>query len=445
MKDGRARTLAAGARALGQTLIKPRNIGQFTIGSGRFERVQGLDAVGRTFQVRRQCPLPFDAIRVGVVLGQTVAANAVTPLAVANVASVPSTTDGDLVAATSTPVSFAGNANPTFAPAAAFGRAKTHWSDWTRVASVERNDGGSGYLFVCRVYLYLASGTGNIIMMGDTAGSESFTNWANHPRRPFQTLSKGGGYAASNWSGMTAANSTAGASVPSVVFQVLYRGAVFNIGGFGDSITDGRGTYIGEGWGLPACIEASTPEALYEWTNHGWSGQAAAQILQNTIDRTTDGTRLDMAFVPGFFTNNVASSIPADTTTSLTTSSYRWMDTYRAMMEMTLDQSGIRTAAWTGLPADYSVRPWGSAGDARRISGNTRLNSMANTGRLVGDFAKICNGSVDANGQIVPGWLSDGTGWADPIHPNDNYNGLIAASAARLIKKATALTGGLLT
>lgn len=423
-------------------LRRPRHIGQWTIGSGRIERVQALDTAGRTWQVRRQCPLPFDAIRVGIRMGQTISANAVSPLAYVAAASVPSTSDTDLAAAAAVQVAFGGNSNPTLAPSPAFGRSSWVWSDWTALRSMPRTDGGGGFLLVVRTSLYLASGTGNVVLMGDSANADLFDNWATHPDRPFQIRTKGSvvnSAGPSGWSNMTQANSAAASTSPAVMFQALYRGSVFNLGGFGDSITDGRGSYLGEGWGHPAAVAMSVAPDLrgtaFEWSNFGWSGQATPSIRQNVTDCLAAGTALDLAFLPGGSPNDVSGAIPATGAGSPDRQAGN-----RALMEQMLLAAGIDPILWTWMPSNSAVKAYG-ASDSLRQAYNDELRAAAGLGRIVADFDAVMTGVADGTGQMQ---MAAGT-TADNIHPGDTANGLrLSPVAQKAVRRRIASPTGYL-
>jgi hypothetical protein len=48
----------------------------------------------------------------------------------------------------------------------------------------------------------------------------------------------------------------------------------------GDSITEGRGTYKGEGFNLPACQALTNPnDFAIEYANCGWSGQTPLEYV----------------------------------------------------------------------------------------------------------------------------------------------------------------------
>lgn len=75
----------------------------------------------------------------------------------------------------------------------------------------------------------------------------------------------------SNQSGFTGANSSGAVISPVVGIEYMARRRVVSVAGFGDSITEGRGTYLGEGFGQPECVALSDNSSgiAFEWSNLG--------------------------------------------------------------------------------------------------------------------------------------------------------------------------------
>lgn len=423
-----AAKLVGGAAA---QAVRPRNMGQFTFGSGRWERVTAVNTTGTTWEYVFRRPYPIDAIQVCLSLGQTGGITAVTPKAYVGIASPVDLADATINALTPNLASFGGNNNPDGPPSAAFQRRTYQWSDVMPVYSVPATDGLGGYLTCIRVNLYMATGSGNIITMGDTGGTDTFAAWATHPTRPFRLKVQGGGYAAPGaWANMTgSANASTG---PIGMVRVLARGSVVNVLSIGDSTDDGRGTYLGDGPASKACALLSTGQTFFEHTNLGWSGMNAQGIYQNLVDYLTGGSKADIFFVPSFFTNNVSSGvIPASGNFSIP-----WMQGYRARMEALLDLPSVRTILQTSTPASFSVRNWGSS-DALRIAGDADIRAMASRGRVIFDKGVGVTGPVDGNGQQTIINSSDG------IHQNDTGLALEAVNAATAIRRLVLAADGL--
>lgn len=435
-----AAKLVGGAAA---QVVRPRNMGQFTFGSGRWERVTDINTTGTTWEYIFRRPFPIDAIQVclsvgpGVNLGNP---TVIMPKAFVGVASPPKMNDADVTTASVSLASFAGNNNPDVLVSAALGRRTYQWSDVIPVYSVPATDGLGGYLTCIRVNIYMpstpvdAGGTPKIITMGDTPGTDAFAAWANHPTRPFRLRSKGGGFAGPGaWINMGSANSSVASTGPLGMVRALYRGSVVNVLTVDDSTGDGRGTYIGDGPVSKACSLLSTGQTLFEHTNLGWSGANVQLMYQNLIDYLAAGSKADIFFVPSFFTNNVASGpIPASGNFSIA-----WMQGYRARMEALLDMPGVRTILQTSTPANYAARNWG-ASDALRIAGDNDIRAMASRGRVIFDKGAGVTGPVDSNGQQT---LINNI---DDIHQGDAGIALEAVNAAAAIRRLCIAPDGLL-
>ncbi|WP_068092283.1 hypothetical protein [Novosphingobium rosa] len=257
---------------------------------------------------RATTALPFDAVRVIYALGNTTSLSAVTPTLYASVAAVSDTSDASLTAASWTGVTFGGaNAigGASFTtlppPPAAYDRRAFLLSDIIPLSSLPRSDGGVFPLLVTRVWLIQNSGASAPIVISGN-GAQSFANWASHPSgRIWRMLNKGGGWANNGQSGMSSVNSSVGTGSPIAGVVYYARGKVVNVVGVGDSITEGQGTYVGEGFGFPACnaLSAASAGVAYEWSDLGWAGCTTAQMRQNLIDGLAMGLRWDVGVLPG--------------------------------------------------------------------------------------------------------------------------------------------------
>lgn len=406
--------------------------------SGRTARVQGLTTTSRTFETLIALACPFDAIRVGFCMGQTSGVDAVTPNIVAGVAAVPSTLDADITTATPTPLLFGGSGTGTLPPSPALGRRTIQWSDWLGLPSVPRTDGGTLPLLCIRSNLYLSSGTGNVVMMGDSASSDSFTNWATKPDgRIFRLLSKGGGFSAGSWSGMSLANSVAANTGPAVIVQYVARGRVHNLVGFGDSITDGRSTYLGEGFGHPAAasLSSNTAGVAFEWSNFAWSGQNTTEMRVNISDAIASGI-----FDVGSWTAVLPNGSPNDVSTTITPAQISTMRGNIALARQLLATKRVDSLVWTWLPSNTAVKNYGST-DSLRTAYNDELRAWAGRGAVVPDFDAALAGVTSGNQvQMLAGSTSDN------IHPNDTGNALLSPRLINGLKRLVGpMAGALIT
>lgn len=342
---------------------------------------------------------PFDAVRVGIVVGQTGASDAVTPNAFAAVAPVPSTADADLIAATPTQLLTTGGSGTFTLP-----------------------------LLAIRVTVFTASGTGNIVTLGNSGANDIYTNWPTHPSgRIVRLLRRVGGFAVSNWSSMQASNSTVTNTGLGLIVQYVARGRVVNLVGFGDSIADGRGTYIGEGFGQPAAVSLSggAEGVAYEWTNMGWAGQSTPQIRAHVTDAIASG----MFSAGGRFIAVLPAGSPNDISTTISATNITAMrgNIGRALQQ--LDANRVPAIVWTWLPTNTAIKACGAT-DALRTAYNGEVRGWASRGSVIADFDSAIAGSANGTGQVQ---FASGT-TTDNIHPNDTGNARLTPLLVRAVQ-----------
>ena len=398
-------------------------------------RVAGASAVTtnqQTFETVIGIACPADAIRLVFAFGQTGAGDAVPVEVMSHAASIASASDADIQAAGASAkiVTTGGTATRQFAPSAVSTRRKLYRSDWIALPSKARTDGGEGALYAIRSTLTAASGSGPVVMLGN--GTDSFANWENHPSgRIFRSRSKQL-IDSSNWSGFTRANSSAAVVSPVVGIEYLARGRVVSVAGFGDSITEGRGTYLGEGFGHPACVALSNNAngIAFEWSNLGWAGQGASQIFLQVQDALDAGLLPGVAVMPVFTPNGFLSS-PSE-------AAINSMRLFFGQALDRLEQAGVDVIQWTGLSCSPSLFPVGTADGLRRALNRENVDASGR-GVTVCDFAARLDGEVDGSGQSVPrpGVLVDG------IHPSDAGNALMAEVLRYALQSRVELPQGL--
>lgn len=387
-----------------------------------------------TFETTLALVAPFDAVRLVFAAGQTNSATGVSATMLATVAVVGDTSDATINGATWTGAQVAGSGTWALAPSSAFGRSKIVVSDWITLPSVARTDGGALPLLVVRAWV---NGGNPIVLYGD--GTQSFTNWGAHPSgRIWRVRTKSGNYASTSQSGFTApAVSSTG---PLIGVQYLARGKVVTLWGFGDSITEGQGTYIGEGFGAPAAVALSANPAgvAYEWAQAGWSGGSMVVINNRVTDFAASGL-LDLgtniAVLPGGSPNDNVSTVP--TTGAGSPTSQRG---YLAQMLLTLAAKKVQPVLWTWLPTNASVRPYGAT-DAVRRAYNDELRGWSGRGQVVADFDKVIAGATNGSGQVE---MATGTS-GDGIHPGDSGNGRFVPLLSGCVQQIVPLAAGVLT
>lgn len=358
---------------------------------------------------------PADAVRFAIQIGYD--ASATSPTFFGQAASVADSNAATINASTSTNMTFADSGATTLAPAPAVSRRKVIWSDWMILPSAARTDGFSGGLYVARIYM--AAGT--TVLAGN--GSQSFTNWASHPSgRYFRCREATGNYATANWSTFPSVTNTSKCLIVGVQYQA--RGKVQNLAGFGDSISEGQGTYIGAGFGFDTAVALSNNGAgvAYEWSNRGWAGIASPQIRTQVIDDVAQSVvrRGDVVFLPVASPNDISTTISASNITASRAN--------LGVAAFNLENAGAKVIRWTWLPSNTSIKAYGST-DSFRRSYNNEWRALANKGLIVADFDAVIAGVADGSGQIQ---MKVGK-TNDNIHPNDSGNADMSVIAQRAV------------
>src|SRR5664279_1116630 len=267
------------------------------------------------------------------------------------------------------------------APAAS-GRMSYTVTDWTPISSVARTDSGTQPLIVARVYM---SGNSLLPVYGD--GTDSFTNWATRTDgRLWSARSQ-----ALDGVG-TIANFTSTTQIsqcPIVGIQYLARGKVITVGGVGDSITEGRGTYLNEGFDSPACAALSNmADVAVEYSNFGWSGQLMSTFTERALDILTSEVRPDVMVFPA--------GSPNDQPVTLTAAGISSLKGYRTRIIAACAERGVVPVMFTWLPVNTAVNAWGAT-DSLRVADN--VSARARTKILLADTEPVYSG-VTTGGQV---------------------------------------------
>ena len=354
-----------------------------------------------TFQVTTELAAEFDAVRIIFASTDTGISHSIRSAAVSVMAdkSDLNNSSGTWVTATR-----AGMTRIYAELAPGTGRIAYTVSDWINISSVARTDGGTKPLIVARAFM---QGSSALPVYGD--GTDNFTNWA--------TRTDGRLWAARNQAGVAVTSgftSTTNASQsPIVGFQYLARGKVITVAGVGDSITDGRGTYLGEGFVMPAVEALSSSTLAFEYMNCGWSGQTMLTYAERAIDIMESAIKPDILVIPVGSPNDTVSTITAANITAFRAQKSRVLAAAR--------RHGVPVVLWTELPTNTSVRPYGAT-DALRTAYNAEVLASAAKGVTVVDTAAVVSGAT-SGGQVQ--MLASST--TDNIHPNDAGNALLTS------------------
>lgn len=400
----------------GKLLSKRGNRGMRIFG-GRAATAFSDGGIAKTHHCVVSTALPFDGVQI-VLSACNSGAVTVTSAAVC---PVPDAADLNMSSGAWTAATFGGSASGSIPTRSGSSRRTYLLSDYIPVSSVARTDGGTFPLLAIRAYL----GTlGTYTLLGASGGTDDLTNWATKPDGRIHVMRYADGDCVTTPASF---GSTTNRSTSPIIGIIYYaRGRVVNVAGFGDSISEGRGTYIGDGFGFPACAQATEAAnvAAFEWSNLGWAGASwengaatPGGIRLMVSDAITAALPIDIATLPAWSPNDFANEAALTDAAMLTECQQPVMRSVGAMRD-----AGICPVLWTGLPVDPSVRDFNSA-DARRQNWNS---TMLASGLRVIDFSAALLGSTDSSGQQIP---ADGT-MVDGIHPSDSGNAKLAALLA---------------
>jgi lysophospholipase L1-like esterase len=198
--------------------------------------------------------------------------------------------------------------------------------------------------------------------------------------------------------------------------QYLSRGKVVSVAGVGDSITEGRGTFKGEGFVLPALekLNSSDSNALkYEYANYGWSGQNPSSYSRRAISLLQSDLKPDVIVLPTGSPNPASAGVlTQEALSAIRTEQEEMIDSART--------NGVVPVLWTWLPTNAIVRDYG-ASDAIRIAYNAELLERDDSLLIVDAAAAVSGPVVNGQVQLAEAATTDG------IHPNDAGNAMISS------------------
>lgn len=384
-----------------------------TIGTRIFGGRMGTydNTTQKTFQITLGLAQKFDAVRV-------IFANSTTSsvgVGVCKVSVPPLASDINNNGGTWNTVTFGGAGTGTIPAAASAARRAFLVSDWAPAQYIERAD-GTVPLVTIRAYI---STSGTIGVVGN--GTDDLTNWATRPNGKIVAMRLQAGDQVTTLSGFSSTTNVS--QCPIVGVQYSARGEVITVMGVGDSITEGRGTYLGEGFGVPAGESLSSMSGTaFEWCNLGWSGQSSNQFRDNMIDIASSGIYPDIMVMPCGSPNDDAGTITASIVTAQRSYIAQMLGYQRAMQ--------VPIILWTQLPTNPSVKAYGAT-DALRVAHNTEVLTWANKGIDVLDFSTALSGITDGTGQV--NMLAGST--TDNIHPNDAGNAILSPILAAKLRE----------
>lgn len=393
------------------TLIEPKNKVANNIGTRIFGGRMGAfnNSTVKTFQFSLDTEQQVDAVRVLFANGAT---GSTIAIGGARVVGKPNWTAPNISSGTLTSLTFAGSTAGTIPVAPGASRRGYLWSDWVNLPHVVRDDGQPGSIITVAAYVSTAA---SITILGN-GSSDNYANWATKTNRKVMMRHNDGDCIT------TPANFTSTTNriqSPIIGIQYVARGVVRNVLACGDSITDGRGTYIGGGFIYESSVGLSDADGVaIEYSNVAWPGVASAtyQILFDDALTALAGHMPDVAVLPIYSPNDTGAT-PTQANVDLAAARGLRMAGEAA-------RRGVHPVLWTGLPVNTAVYDVGAL-DAFRVAKNLQATSeWAPRGFDVVDMATPMSGPIDGDGQypFAAGLTTDG------IHPNDAGNTVMAAA-----------------
>jgi lysophospholipase L1-like esterase len=288
-------------------------------------------------------------------------------------------------------------------------------TDWIYLPSRPRTDGGKNPLVSIRAFFNASS---TLPAYGN--GADSFTNWATRTDGRKWVARQQAGLHVTTTSGFT---TTANLSQsPIVGVQYLARGKVITVAAVGDSITDGRGSYLGEGFIMPVTEALTNGNTAVEYMNCGWSTQTMAVFAERAIDVLESPLKPSVLVMPAGSPNDVSGAI--------TQAHIDAMRGQRSRVQKAAKDHGVPLVLWTWLPSDSSVKPYGTS-DSLRTAYNAEALAQDGKGFIVADTAAVFGGATSGGQiQIGAGLSTDG------IHPNDAGNAALRNVIRQAIQRA---------
>lgn len=282
-----------------------------------------------------------------------------------------------------------------------------YFSDWMRIASLPRVDGGIYPILLCRT---LADSSG-------TFRSGGLSNWP-----PFNGLSSGrtlNAWIAGGVDHVTTPAAFGGSQngiLTPIGVQYLGRSEGFTVLGVGDSLTSGLGSSSGEhGWGYLASLGLSTPAKPISFWNQGWPSQVSSDFWANGYT-AFQACKPDVVTIPVYTPNDGLTQATADTGFS------RAMD---------LADFARRNGA---VPVLMGPVPWPItlAQDVARLTTRTRMLQAAQSAGIYAlDWEALLGTGASPNRlQTIYNSISQ------PNHPNDLGNSVMDTQVFRPVLRS---------
>jgi len=278
------------------------------------------------------------------------------------------------------------------------------YSDWVRIPSVSRIDGGTRPILMAR---HLSDNAGTYRCA--SAVWSTFSGITGNPK--IVTIGQ---------SGVDSVTTPAALSSPVTInlltpdaVQYYTRSLGFSVVAIGDSLTQGYGgTSSIQSWAYTACLGLSTVDKPISFWNQGWQGQTSTNYWSNGYT-AIKGAKPDVAVISVWSPNDGLTQATADAGWS------RAMD---------LTQYCIKQGI---TPVLMGPLPWGNittaAQETARLSVRTRMLNAWSQGIAVLDWENTMGTQASPN-RIRSDYLN-----ADGLHPNDLGNSAMDQAVFRRV------------
>lgn len=414
--------------ATGQTLVRPDGT---TLPVGVFGQRQGIgrrrtgtflkagragsfttSASGTTFHTAFAVAQGYDAVRVILAHMNNGGTLAVSSCKVSSVADFSTDSARNNNSGSWSSVTFSGATTGTIPAAAGASRKGYLVSDWINLSSLARTDGGTLPIIAVRVFHNVLSTA--LTILGINA-SDNYTNWKTNPSGRVWMSRKHDGDAVGTIGNMASTTDISQTTIAGV--QYLARGRVVTILAVGDSLSEGRGTYLGAG---PAHVAAGL------LTNSSTLAIESATIAEASTSGAAHVNQIKDLFAAGI-TPDIAVVSPSPNNFSATIAANEIVldRGYVAQQVAACDQYGVLPVQGNMCPVNPAIKDFNSS-DSRRVAYNTEIAAMAARGEVLVDYSATISGATDGDGQvnITAGMTTDG------IHPNDAGNAVMGAALA---------------
>lgn len=382
-----------------------------------FGRMGSIDNTTlKTYHIAAEMAQHFDAI--SPVFANT--SNTNSPYFLAKLSVAAEWGDGNNSSGTWTTVTNDGNDSAWPLKAAGPGGQRTAYTILKPVAlrSVARTDITNGKpLVFCRAYSTDANASLPAYGNGST---DVLTAWATRTTGRRWAARQQNGDQYTTPSGFT--STTDVSQSPVVGFVYWARGQVVGFATCGDSLANGQGTVIGEGWAVPMldALEESAGIAT-EYANLSWAGQEAVNVSSGVgfMQRALDVLR-DEKMSPDVMMVPVGSFNPISA--PLTQAHVNKQATMLRQLVSEAVGKGTKFMGYTWSPIRTAAGAYGSS-DALRVAYNSECMAGIDSAEII-DFATALSG--ETTGGMVQ-LLDEYTD--DNVHPNDYGNSVISAVA----------------